>query len=49
MSDKGSQGRGGKEKEKKKMSGRKGKKEKERSKTIFPRVGDPQAQIVLSA
>lgn len=47
MSVKGSQGRGGKEKEREKMG--KKKKEKERSKTIFSRVGDPQAQIVLSA
>lgn len=47
MSVKGSQGRGEKEKEREKMG--KKKKEKERSKTIFSRVGDPQAQIVLSA
>lgn len=48
MSVKGSQGRGGKEKEREKH-GAGGKKEKERSETIFSRVGDPQAQIVLSA
>lgn len=47
MSVKGSQGRSGKEKEREKMGGEK--KEKERSETIFFRVGDPQAQIVLSA
>lgn len=47
MSVKESQGRGGKEKEREKMGEKK--KEKERSKTIFSRVGDPQAQIVLSA
>lgn len=35
-------------KKKKKKEGKK-EKEKERSKTIFSRVGDPRAQIVLSA
>lgn len=47
MSVKGSQGGSGKEKEREKKGGRG--EEKERSKTIFSRVGDPQAQIVLSA
>lgn len=47
MSVIGSQGRGGKEKEREKKGEKN--REKERSETIFSRVGDPQAQIVLSA
>lgn len=41
--------REGVERRKKEKKWEKKKKEKERSKTIFSRVGDPQAQIVLSA
>lgn len=48
MSVKGAQGRGGRGERKTKNGGGKIK-EKEKRQTIFSRVGDPQAQIVLSA
>lgn len=47
MSVKGSQGRDGKEKEREKIGGKQ--KKRKEARLFFSRVGDPQAQIVLSA